>query len=76
LDRGIPEGTKLSVRDEKVKELSSKIWDFHEKELSGKGYTHQEILIAWDSVSFAQMIKSAKKPENASLLKIIRELLE
>jgi hypothetical protein len=66
----------LPIREEKLKELTTKMWDFFEKELSGKGYTNQEVLIAWDSVSFAQTIKTSKRPENANLLRTIRELLE
>lgn len=66
----------MSVREDKLKEITAKMWDFHERELNGRGYTNQEVLIAWNSVYFAQTIKASKKPENAGLLKIIKELLE
>jgi hypothetical protein len=67
---------KMNVREEKLKEITSKLWDFYEKEICEKGYTNQEVLIAWDSVHFAQGIKASRKPENANLLKTIKELLE
>lgn len=81
LDRRVSQGEGLKmpliVREDVVKDITGKLWDFIEKELSGKGYTHQELLIAWDSVMFAQTIKSAKKyPENIELRKFIKELLE
>ena len=66
----------INIKEENLKEIKAKLWDFFERELSGKGYTNQEVIIAWETVFFAQTIKTAKKPENAELLKTIKELLE
>jgi len=69
--------TVVELRDDKVKEIMEKMWNFHDRELSNRGYTHQEIMVAWDSVSIAELIKASKTiPENAKFLKALRELID
>lgn len=66
----------MELRKDRVNELVEKMWHFHAMEISNQGYSHQEILVAWDAVSFATLIKATKElPENRNLLETIRSIL-